>query len=63
MLVYSMLSKYSKVRRLSNYPLMMMIEGVFPCGHRASRGPQLRGLWDFNPQSEEQMRGRLFVPE
>lgn len=24
---------------------------------------QLKGLWDFNPQSEEQMRGRLFVPE
>jgi catechol 2,3-dioxygenase-like lactoylglutathione lyase family enzyme len=24
---------------------------------------QLRGLWEFNPQSEEQMRGRLFVPE
>jgi catechol 2,3-dioxygenase-like lactoylglutathione lyase family enzyme len=23
---------------------------------------QLKGLWDFNPQSEEQMRGRLFVP-
>jgi catechol 2,3-dioxygenase-like lactoylglutathione lyase family enzyme len=24
---------------------------------------QLRGLWELNPQSEEQMRGRLFVPE
>jgi catechol 2,3-dioxygenase-like lactoylglutathione lyase family enzyme len=24
---------------------------------------QLRGLWEFNPQSEKQMRGRLFVPE
>ena len=24
---------------------------------------QLKGLWDFNPQSEEHMRGRLFVPE
>jgi catechol 2,3-dioxygenase-like lactoylglutathione lyase family enzyme len=24
---------------------------------------QLKGLWDFNPQSEEQMRGRLFVSE
>jgi catechol 2,3-dioxygenase-like lactoylglutathione lyase family enzyme len=24
---------------------------------------QLRGLWEINPQSEEQMRGRLFVPE
>ena len=23
---------------------------------------QLKGLWEFNPQSEEQMRGRLFVP-
>lgn len=23
---------------------------------------QLRPLWEFNPQSEEQMRGRLFVP-
>ncbi len=22
----------------------------------------LKGLWDFNPQTEEQMRGRLFVP-
>ena len=24
---------------------------------------QLKGLWDFNPQSEAQMQGRLFVPE
>ncbi len=24
---------------------------------------QLRGLWDFNPQDEEQMAARLFVPE
>ncbi len=24
---------------------------------------ELRGLWEFNPQSEEQMRGRLFVPD
>jgi hypothetical protein len=24
---------------------------------------QLRPLWEFNPQSEEQMRGRLFVPD
>jgi catechol 2,3-dioxygenase-like lactoylglutathione lyase family enzyme len=24
---------------------------------------QLRRLWDINPQSDEQMRGRLFVPE
>jgi catechol 2,3-dioxygenase-like lactoylglutathione lyase family enzyme len=24
---------------------------------------QLRGLWEFNPQSEEQMRGRLFLSE
>jgi catechol 2,3-dioxygenase-like lactoylglutathione lyase family enzyme len=24
---------------------------------------QLRQLWDMNPQSDEQMRGRLFVPE
>ena len=23
----------------------------------------LKGLWDFNPQDEENMRGRLFVPE
>ena len=23
---------------------------------------ELKGLWDFNPQSEENMRGRLFVP-
>jgi catechol 2,3-dioxygenase-like lactoylglutathione lyase family enzyme len=23
---------------------------------------QLRGLWDFNPQDEENMRGRLYVP-
>jgi catechol 2,3-dioxygenase-like lactoylglutathione lyase family enzyme len=23
----------------------------------------LKGLWEFNPQSEEQMRGRLFVPD
>jgi catechol 2,3-dioxygenase-like lactoylglutathione lyase family enzyme len=24
---------------------------------------QLKGLWDFNPQSDEQMRARLFVPD
>jgi catechol 2,3-dioxygenase-like lactoylglutathione lyase family enzyme len=24
---------------------------------------QLKGLWDLNPQSDEQMRGRLFVPD
>jgi len=24
---------------------------------------QLRGLWELNPQSEENMRGRLFVPD
>ena len=24
---------------------------------------QVTGLWDFNPQDEENMRGRLFVPE
>lgn len=24
---------------------------------------QLKPLWELNPQSEEQMRGRLFVPE
>jgi hypothetical protein len=24
---------------------------------------QVRVLWEFNPHSEEQMRGRLFVPE
>jgi catechol 2,3-dioxygenase-like lactoylglutathione lyase family enzyme len=24
---------------------------------------QLKGLWDFNPQSDENMRGRLFVPD
>jgi catechol 2,3-dioxygenase-like lactoylglutathione lyase family enzyme len=24
---------------------------------------QLKGLWEFNPQSEENLRGRLFVPE
>ena len=24
---------------------------------------RLKGLWEFNPQSDEQMRGRLFVPE
>ena len=23
----------------------------------------VRGLWEFNPQSDENMRGRLFVPE
>ena len=23
---------------------------------------QLKGLWDFNPQTEEQMRAALFVP-
>jgi hypothetical protein len=23
---------------------------------------ELRALWDFNPQSEENVRGRLFVP-
>ena len=24
---------------------------------------ELKPLWDFNPQSEEQMRGRLYVPD
>ena len=24
---------------------------------------QVKGLWDFNPQSEEQMSARLFVPQ
>ena len=24
---------------------------------------QLKGLWDFNPQDDENMRGRLYVPE
>jgi catechol 2,3-dioxygenase-like lactoylglutathione lyase family enzyme len=24
---------------------------------------RLRGLWDFNPQGDEQMRARLFVPD
>jgi catechol 2,3-dioxygenase-like lactoylglutathione lyase family enzyme len=24
---------------------------------------QLKALWDFNPQSDEHMRGRLFVPD
>jgi hypothetical protein len=24
---------------------------------------RLTGLWDFNPQSDENMRGRLFVPQ
>ena len=24
---------------------------------------KLKGLWEFNPQSEEQMAGRLFVPD
>jgi hypothetical protein len=24
---------------------------------------QLKGLWDFHPQDEENMRGRVFVPE
>jgi catechol 2,3-dioxygenase-like lactoylglutathione lyase family enzyme len=24
---------------------------------------QLKGLWDFNPQSDEHMRARLFVPD
>jgi catechol 2,3-dioxygenase-like lactoylglutathione lyase family enzyme len=36
--------------------------------HGADRLPddmraRLKGLWDFNPQTEENMRGRLFVPE
>jgi len=36
--------------------------------HGADRLPedmraQLKGLWEFNAQDEEQMRGRLFVPE
>jgi catechol 2,3-dioxygenase-like lactoylglutathione lyase family enzyme len=36
--------------------------------HGADRLPddlraQLKGLWDFNPQSDEQMRARLFVPD
>ena len=25
--------------------------------------PQVKGLWDFNPQSDEQMSARLFVPQ
>ena len=25
--------------------------------------PQVKGLWDFNPQSDEQMDARLFVPQ
>ena len=24
---------------------------------------EVKGLWDFNPQDEENMAGRLFVPE
>lgn len=24
---------------------------------------QVKALWDFNPQTDEQMRGRLFVPQ
>ena len=24
---------------------------------------QLKGVWEFNPQSDEHMRGRLFVPD
>ena len=31
-----------------------------PIAARPSRSAQ--GLWDFNSQSEENMRGRLFVP-
>ena len=36
--------------------------------HGAGRLPediraQIKPLWELNPQSEEQMRGRLFVPE
>jgi catechol 2,3-dioxygenase-like lactoylglutathione lyase family enzyme len=36
--------------------------------HGADRLPEdlrarLRGLWDFNPQSDDHMRARLFVPE
>lgn len=36
--------------------------------HGAARLPddiraQLKGIWQINPQSEENMRGRLFVPE
>ena len=36
--------------------------------HGADRLPddlraQLKGLWDFNPQDDEQMSARLFVPE
>ncbi len=36
--------------------------------HGAGRLPedmraQLKGLWELHPQSEENMRGRLFVPE
>src|SRR3954462_9391821 len=36
--------------------------------HGADRLPEdlrarLNGLWEFNPQDEEQMRARLFVPE
>jgi catechol 2,3-dioxygenase-like lactoylglutathione lyase family enzyme len=36
--------------------------------HGVARLPEdmrerLRGLWEFNPQSDENMRGRLFVPD
>jgi catechol 2,3-dioxygenase-like lactoylglutathione lyase family enzyme len=36
--------------------------------HGADRLPddlraQLKGIWDINPQNDENMRGRLFVPE
>jgi catechol 2,3-dioxygenase-like lactoylglutathione lyase family enzyme len=33
------------------------------CVSRTTSALKSEGLWDFNPQSEEQMRGRLFVPE
>ena len=30
---------------------------------RRTEPEALKGLWEFNPQSELQMQGRLFVPE
>lgn len=33
--------------------------GALPAPLRA----KLKGLWDFNPQDDEHMRGRLFVPD
>ena len=41
--------------------ILIQFDGVdrLPADMRA----QLKGLWDFNPQTDENMTARLYVPE